>query len=42
MILHNQTDELYHFGVPGMKWGVRKIKEARQNHSERKKKNKNS
>lgn len=36
MILHNQTDELYHFGVPGMKWGVRKTKETRQNHSERK------
>lgn len=31
---YNNTDELYHYGVPGMRWGKRKNKEIRETRKE--------
>ena len=39
MWTYNQTDELYHFGIPGMKWGVRRSKSNSSNKKQINKKN---
>ena len=38
MWTYNQTNELYHFGIPGMHWGIRRNKSNSSNKKQRNKK----